>query len=88
MDKQIDVLAVALQAGMTVFDVEELELAYSPPYGSAKDPVNMAGFVAAALVRGKHPQVDLEQVLGGQGPGYFLLGMRYSNESPFRNGRS
>ena len=42
VDKRIDVLAVALRAGMTVFDLEHLELAYAPPYGAAKDPVNMA----------------------------------------------
>jgi NADPH-dependent 2,4-dienoyl-CoA reductase/sulfur reductase-like enzyme/rhodanese-related sulfurtransferase len=63
VDKRIDVLAVAIQAGMTVFDLEEAELAYSPQYGSAKDPINMAGFVASGLVRGDHPQVDVEAVL-------------------------
>jgi NADPH-dependent 2,4-dienoyl-CoA reductase/sulfur reductase-like enzyme/rhodanese-related sulfurtransferase len=63
VDKRIDVLAVAIQAGMTVFDLEEMELAYAPQYGSAKDPINMAGFVAAGLLRGDHPQVDLEAVL-------------------------
>ena len=52
VDKRIDVLAVALRAGMTVFDLEHLELAYAPPYGAAKDPVNMAGFLAANLLRG------------------------------------
>lgn len=52
VDKRIDVLAVAIRAGMTVFDLEELELAYAPPYGSAKDPVNYAGFVAANVLRG------------------------------------
>ncbi len=60
VDKRIDVLAVAIQAGMTVFDLEEMELAYAPQYGSAKDPINMAGFVAAGLLRGDHPQVDAE----------------------------
>jgi NADPH-dependent 2,4-dienoyl-CoA reductase/sulfur reductase-like enzyme/rhodanese-related sulfurtransferase len=60
VDKRIDVLAVAIQAGMTVFDLEEMELAYAPQYGSAKDPINMAGFVAGGLVRGEHPQVDVE----------------------------
>jgi NADPH-dependent 2,4-dienoyl-CoA reductase/sulfur reductase-like enzyme/rhodanese-related sulfurtransferase len=55
VDKRIDVLAVAIKAGMTVFDLEELELAYAPQFGSAKDPVNMAGFVAAGVVRGDHP---------------------------------
>ena len=62
-DKRIDVLAMAIQAGMTVFNLEESELAYSPQYGSAKDPINMAGFVAAGLLRGDHPQVDVEIVL-------------------------
>ena len=63
VDKRIDVLSVAIQAGMTVFDLEEMELAYAPQYGSAKDPVNMAGFVAGGLLRGEHPQLDIEAVL-------------------------
>jgi NADPH-dependent 2,4-dienoyl-CoA reductase/sulfur reductase-like enzyme/rhodanese-related sulfurtransferase len=52
VDKRIDVLAVAIRAGLTVEDLEELELAYAPPYSSAKDPVNMAGFQAANVLRG------------------------------------
>jgi NADPH-dependent 2,4-dienoyl-CoA reductase/sulfur reductase-like enzyme/rhodanese-related sulfurtransferase len=52
VDKRIDVFAMAIRAGMTVEDLEEVELAYAPPYGSAKDPVNMAGFQAANLMRG------------------------------------
>jgi NADPH-dependent 2,4-dienoyl-CoA reductase/sulfur reductase-like enzyme/rhodanese-related sulfurtransferase len=52
VDKRIDVLAVALRAGMTVYDLEHLELAYAPPYGSAKDPLNMAGFLGSNLLRG------------------------------------
>lgn len=63
VDKRIDVLATAIQAGMTVFDLEELELAYSPQYGSAKDPVNMLGFVAGGLLRGDHPQRDMAAFL-------------------------
>ena len=63
VDKRIDVLAVAIQAGMTVYDLEEMELAYAPQYGSAKDPVNMAGFVAAGLLRGDHPQIDVGTLL-------------------------
>jgi NADPH-dependent 2,4-dienoyl-CoA reductase/sulfur reductase-like enzyme/rhodanese-related sulfurtransferase len=63
VDKRIDVLAVAIQAGLTVFDLEEAELGYAPQFGSAKDPINMAGFVAAGLLRGEHPQVDIEAVL-------------------------
>jgi rhodanese-related sulfurtransferase len=52
VDKRIDVLAVALRAGLSVFDLEEMELCYAPPYGSAKDVVNYAGFVAANVIRG------------------------------------
>jgi len=52
IDKRMDVLAVALRAGLTVFDLEDLELCYAPPYGSAKDPVNYAGFVAANVLNG------------------------------------
>ena len=52
VDKRLDVLATAIRTGSTVFDLEELELAYAPPFGSAKDPVNMAGFVASNVVRG------------------------------------
>jgi NADPH-dependent 2,4-dienoyl-CoA reductase/sulfur reductase-like enzyme/rhodanese-related sulfurtransferase len=77
VDKRIDVLAVAIQAGMTVFDVEEMELAYSPQYGAAKDPVNMAGFVAAGLIRDDHPQIDIEYVLEQQP---FLLDVRTREE--------
>ncbi len=63
VDKRIDVLAVAIQASMTVYDLEEMELAYAPQFGSAKDPVNMAGFVAAGLLRGDHPQIDVTAIL-------------------------
>lgn len=52
VDKRIDVLATAIRGCMTVFDLEELELAYAPPYSSAKDPVNVAGFVASNLLKG------------------------------------
>jgi rhodanese-related sulfurtransferase len=52
VDKRIDVIATALRGGMTVYDLEELELSYAPPFGSAKDPVNMAGFVASNVLRG------------------------------------
>jgi rhodanese-related sulfurtransferase len=54
VDKRIDVLATAMRASMTVFDLEHLELCYAPPFGSAKDPVNMAGFLGSNLLRGDH----------------------------------
>lgn len=57
VDKRIDVIATAIKGKMTVYDLEELELAYAPPFSSAKDPVNVAGFVAANILKG-----DLETV--------------------------
>lgn len=52
VDKRIDVLATAIRSGMTAYDLTELELAYAPPFSSAKDPVNMAGFVIENLLDG------------------------------------
>lgn len=52
VDKRTDILATAIAGRMTVFDLENLDLAYSPPFGSANDPVNVAGFVASHIVRG------------------------------------
>lgn len=62
VDKRIDVLATAIRAQMTVYDLEELELAYAPPYSSAKDPVNMAGFVAANVLDGTVKQYHWHDV--------------------------
>ena len=62
IDKRIDVLAMAIQGRMTVYDLEEAELAYSPQYGSAKDPINMLGFVASEVLRGGHPQITVEEL--------------------------
>ncbi len=59
VDKRIDVIAMAIQGGMTVYDLEEVELCYAPQYGSAKDAVNMAGFVAAGVLRRDHTTVHL-----------------------------
>ncbi|WP_426594671.1 FAD-dependent oxidoreductase [Cellulomonas sp. McL0617] len=66
VDKRIDVLATSLRAGMAADDLAELELAYAPPYGSAKDPVNMLGFVAQNVLDGTMPQwhpSELDDVL-------------------------
>ncbi|HHW30961.1 MAG TPA: CoA-disulfide reductase [Clostridiaceae bacterium] len=51
VDKRIDVIATAIRAGMTVFDLGELELAYAPPFSSAKDPVNISGYVASNILK-------------------------------------
>ncbi len=54
-EKRIDVISTVIKYGGTVYDLEELELTYAPPFSSAKDPVNMAGFVASNYLRGDHP---------------------------------
>lgn len=58
VDKRVDVLATAVAARMSVFDLENLDLAYSPPFGSANDPVNVAGFVGAHIARNDVATVD------------------------------
>ena len=79
-DKRIDVIATAIAGGMTVDDLAELELCYAPPFGSAKDPVNMAGMIAqnvrAGLVRTIHPG-EVQQALA---EGATLLDVREPNE--------
>lgn len=60
VDKRVDVLATAITARMSVFDLETLDLAYAPPFGSAQDPVNVAGFVAGHIARGDIATVSPE----------------------------
>lgn len=54
-EKRIDVISVVIKMGGTVYDLEQLELTYAPPFGSAKDPINLAGFIAANTLRGDQP---------------------------------
>ena len=61
VDKRIDVIATAIQAGMTVHDLARLELCYAPPFGSAKDAVNMAGFVGSNILQGLVSSVTYDQ---------------------------
>ncbi len=63
VDKRIDVMAVAIKAGMTVFDLHELELSYAPPFSSAKDPVNMAGYVGENVMLNESKVAFFEDVL-------------------------
>ncbi len=58
VDKRLDVLATAIAAEMTVFQLEELDLCYAPPFSSAKDPVNHLGAVAAGMITGTHPAIS------------------------------
>ncbi len=62
VDKRCDVINTAIRAGMTVYDLTELELCYAPPFSSAKDPVNMAGFMAENLLTGKVKQFHWHDV--------------------------
>jgi NADPH-dependent 2,4-dienoyl-CoA reductase/sulfur reductase-like enzyme/rhodanese-related sulfurtransferase len=71
VSKRIDAFAMAIQMGCTVYDLEEAELCYAPPYGSAKDPVNFAGMVAANSLRGDMPLGHWDSVDGA-----FLLDVR------------
>ena len=61
-DKRIDVIATAIHAGMTVDDLADLELAYAPPFSSAKDPVNIAGYVAGNVLRGEHQVISWDEL--------------------------
>ena len=63
--RRIDVIAMALQMGGTVFDLEEAELCYAPQFGAAKDPVNLAGMVAANHLCGDLPLVDWSEFANG-----------------------
>lgn len=62
VDKRIDVLATAIRAEMSAYDLTELDLAYAPPYSSAKDPVNMAGFMIENILTEKVKQVQWEDL--------------------------
>lgn len=71
VDKRISAIAVAIQMGATIYDLEEAELCYAPQFGSAKDAVNFAGMVAADVLRGDMPVSHWESVDGA-----FLLDVR------------
>ena len=75
VDKRISVLAAFLQMGATVYDLEEAELCYAPQFGSAKDPINLAGMVAANVLRGDLPLCQWDAATSG-----FLLDVREPDE--------
>ncbi len=79
VDKRIDVLATSLRFEKTVHDLVELELAYAPPYGSAKDPVNMIGMVAENILTGKIKPVYLDEI-NNLNDNDFLLDVRTKEE--------
>jgi CoA-disulfide reductase len=79
-DKRIDVIATAIRAGMTIWDLSELELAYAPPYSSAKDPVNIAGFVAGNIIKGDMEVVFWDDIENLNPNEDFLLDVRTNIE--------
>ena len=80
VDKRIDVLATAIHGAMTVFDLEQLELAYAPPYSSAKDPLNIAGFVAANILKGDMDVALWKEYAGLHDNGAVLIDLRSKKE--------
>lgn len=83
VDKRIDVIAVAIRARMTAADLTELDLAYAPPYSSAKDPVNMAGFMIQNILEGIVDQVTWDEALrlAAEDDGVALLDTRTAGEN-------
>ena len=80
VDKRIDVLATAMRGGMTVLDLEHLELAYAPQYGSAKDAINVAGFVASNILRGDVEHVYWDEIEDLKAKGTVILDVRTDDE--------
>lgn len=80
VDRTINTLATALKAGMSVYDLEHLELAYAPPYGSAKDPVNVAGYVASNRLRGDSDMVEWRDLANLDAEKYGILDVRTQAE--------
>jgi NADPH-dependent 2,4-dienoyl-CoA reductase/sulfur reductase-like enzyme/rhodanese-related sulfurtransferase len=80
VDKRIDVLATALAGGMTVHDLAEMELAYSPPYGSAKDPINLAGMAAQNILSGKVTVIHWHDLISLDPDATQILDVRRSDE--------
>ena len=84
VDKRIDVLATVIRLGGTVTDLTELELSYAPPFSSAKDPVNMAGYVAENVLAGRMEVLTTDQFMAYDKENATLLDVR--TEIEFNNG--
>lgn len=80
VDKRIDILATAIKAGLTIFDLPELELTYAPPFGSAKDPVNMIGYAAMNIAGGISQNIQWHQLDEELATGKILLDIRNPGE--------
>lgn len=80
IDKRIDILATAIKGGLTVFDLPELEFSYAPPFGAAKDPVNMLGYVALNQIEGLSNTIQWYEVTEELAKGKVLLDVREKSE--------
>ena len=76
VDKRIDILSTAIKAKLTVFDLPELEFTYAPPFGSAKDPVNMAGYAAMNIILGQSENIQWHELADELAKGKVLLDVR------------
>ncbi len=80
VEKRIDVIATAMHGKLTVFDLEDLELSYAPPFGSSRDPVNNIGFAAANMLRGDCPVRHWDEVAALDSSEWFRLDVREEEE--------
>ena len=80
VDKRIDVIATAMRGGITAPELADLELAYAPPFGSAKDPVNMLGYVAENVISGVSKVAQWHEIDEYRDKGYELLDVRTASE--------
>ncbi|MCA9765209.1 MAG: FAD-dependent oxidoreductase [Carnobacterium sp.] len=80
VDKRIDIIATAIKGELTVEDLPELEFTYAPPFGSAKDPVNMAGYAAVNMMEGLSESVQWHELERMQEDGWLLLDVRTESE--------
>ncbi|MCH6266247.1 CoA-disulfide reductase [Neobacillus citreus] len=83
VDKRIDVIATAIKGGLTIEDLTNLELSYAPPYSSAKDPVNMAGYVASNIMEGELEMVQWHEIDKIVADGGLLIDVREPMEREF-----
>ena len=80
VDKRIDILATAIKGNLTIFDLPELEFTYAPPFGSAKDPVNMLGYAALNLVEGLSDNIQWYELEDELAAGKKFLDVRTASE--------
>lgn len=80
VDKRIDVIATAMRGGITAPELADLELAYAPPFGSAKDPVNMLGYIAENVISGLVKTAQWNEIEDFTSQGYELIDVRSAGE--------